>query len=358
MIDRKSFIKFLAGVVITFCLIFLLIKMKEMLMLILLSSILAYILNPIVDFLENRKLPRIMAVLIVVFGMMLFVFLLLYFFFPYDLVKRVRTLVSKGAAFDLKDMYTSTITARDQFTRYPVVKDVIHFVDKTPWLKELIENVKTALTRWFSDIGKNVFATGKDFFGNIIYFVLFPIVSIFMMKDGKKLVVFIDAFMDNRRGSAYARFKENANQIFGNYFRGILLLYIIEMTFLAICLTALGIPGALLIGMASAFGLFVPYLGLVVGFLPSIALALYLPNPILKVVLVMIIFSAIQAAEVVLQPKIIGDRLGLHPLVILVAIIVGIKIFGLLGVFFSVPTAAFIVLFLQTYSGNIRKLIS
>jgi predicted PurR-regulated permease PerM len=357
MIDKHRFIKFIVGLLVLVGIIFLLFQMREMLVLLLIASLIAYIFSPFLDFLERRKIPRIVSISLIALIIVGFAVLLIYVVWPTGILENISIFLAKGK-MNPERWYKQTIHQTNRFTNTKILSQLIEVINNNTWLKNQVVTVQKSLLEAMSHAGSWVFDYVSSFFSNFFYVVLFPIVTILMMKDGKKLLVYIEHFFDNKKNSTFVRFKETANKIFGNYFRGILILFVSESIVIAIALAIIGIPGAFLIGPMSAFGLFIPYFGLISGLIPSLLLALFLPNPFLSIPLVLLVYILVQVTEVIIQPKIIGDRLGLHPLVILVAIIVGIRTFGVYGVFISVPLAAFIVISLTNNSKRIKKLWS
>ena len=121
-------------------------------------------------------------------------------------------------------------------------------------------------------------------------------------------------------------------------------------------LFACGTPMSLFIGILAGYANLVPYLGLVFGFVPAAVLT-YLHfhewGPVLGVVAV---FGVVQMLEgMVITPRVVGDQVGLHPVVIMLAVLVGAELFGLLGVFLAVPVAAVLNVLMRRGVGWYKK---
>ncbi|ACO45643.1 AI-2E family transporter [Deinococcus deserti] len=136
----------------------------------------------------------------------------------------------------------------------------------------------------------------------------------------------------------------------GGYVRGQLLIAAFIGVFVWLGLSLAGIPSAAAIGfLAGAFNI-VPYLGPIIGATPALLLALTLPNVVLKIILVVVVFAAANQIESnVLSPYILSKTTDLHPITVLMAILVGVALMGFAGALLAVPTVALVKLLLQKY---------
>jgi len=103
----------------------------------------------------------------------------------------------------------------------------------------------------------------------------------------------------------------------------------------------LGIPYALFIGFIAGLFDIIPYFGPVLGFLPAAALALA-KSPLTVFWVLVLFVAANQIENAIISPKLIGDRVGLHPLVVIFAVFVGADLMGILGMLLAIPVAAII----------------
>ena len=188
-------------------------------------------------------------------------------------------------------------------------------------------------------------------------------------------VIFVGAYMiaDTRRfKAAYLRatphgYRHDARTLwdaFGytlsRYLAGLALILLIQGAVSAIGLFFIGVPYALALGAFVSVTAIIPYLGAFLGAIPALLVALTTPNPLTSVVLVALLFLAVQQLEGnFLTPKIQGDTLHVHPILVFLGVILGGGLFGLLGVIVAVPALAVLrVLFdffrvrLSTGDGN------
>jgi predicted PurR-regulated permease PerM len=130
--------------------------------------------------------------------------------------------------------------------------------------------------------------------------------------------------------------------VVGGFIRGQLIDGAIVGVMIFVMLTALRVPYALLIGVAAGILNFIPYAGAVIGFVPSVLIALAVNGPS-NALLVAILFAVIQQIDGnFVAPRVLKDNVGLSPLYIVIAILLGSELFGLIGTFLAVPVAAMI----------------
>jgi len=137
----------------------------------------------------------------------------------------------------------------------------------------------------------------------------------------------------------------NIGCVISGYIVGLILLSLIEGSLLALGLYFIGIPYGIIIGYFAGLLNFIPSLGVLIGIIPAIISALFATHPVRSLILVGVLYTFVQILDgLVLGPKILGRKVGLHPVFIILAIVVGTHFFGLLGFFVSVPLVAIAIL--------------
>ncbi|MFQ5716658.1 MAG: AI-2E family transporter, partial [Nitrospinales bacterium] len=166
--------------------------------------------------------------------------------------------------------------------------------------------------------------------------VIIPVATFYLLRD-------FDLIKENLFRLIPPRFKdktlevlEEINDTLAKFIRGQLMAVLYSVG-----LFIVGTPMSLFLGIVAGFANLVPYLGLVFGFVPA-ALLTYLhyqePLPVLAVAAV---FGIVQALEgMAITPRLVGDQVGLHPVAIMAAVLVGAEFFGVLGILLAVPAAA------------------
>lgn len=299
---------------------------------ILISIVLAYILNPIINFLENKNIKRKYGILILYLSI-----LGVFFLFSFLIIPRSGTEIKRFVNNLPRYVEQASEMMDNLYSKY------YSTLGGLPPLFQGVEGIVMENIVKLENMIKGGLAT---FVGSIIgmalklvNIVLTPILTYYFLVDK-------DYFKDNLMKLIPKRYKKDviilSRQIdnsLGLFIRGRLLMSIYVGVATTIMLLILGIDFALVIGFITGFADIIPYIGPFIGYLPAVFFAA-ISSPI-KMVWVTMFFVFIQWAENnILAPKIIGETMDMHPLVILLSIIIGGGIFGVFGMILSVPAVA------------------
>jgi predicted PurR-regulated permease PerM len=175
----------------------------------------------------------------------------------------------------------------------------------------------------------------------LLNLVLIPVVAFYLMRDWDVLVETIRGMLPRNVEPTVSRLARESDHVLGAFLRGQLLVMLALATMYSIGLTILGIDLALLIGVIAGLISFVPYLGTIVGMGAAILASLFQYGDMWHLVGVLAVFSVGQTIEgFILQPLLIGDRIGLHPVAVIFAVMAGGQLFGFVGVLLALPVAA------------------
>ena len=170
---------------------------------------------------------------------------------------------------------------------------------------------------------------------------LIPIITFYLLRDWDVIINHLGALVPDSQRETVFQLARESDDVLGAFLRG----QILVMMFLAIIyslgLSLSGVEFALAIGVVSGLVSFVPYLGFVFGIgLAGLVVALE-PNPLWPMVGVIATFSIAQFIEgSLLTPKLVGDRIGLHPVIVIFAVAAGGQLFGFFGILLALPAAA------------------
>jgi predicted PurR-regulated permease PerM len=171
-------------------------------------------------------------------------------------------------------------------------------------------------------------------------FVIIPILAAYMLLDASNVRRQILGLFPARRRAKVHVIIDELDGVIGGFIRGQLIDGAIVGMMIFVMLMATHVPYALLIGIAAGILNFIPYAGAVIGFVPSVILALAYNGPG-NALLVALLFAVIQQIDGnFVAPKVLKDNVGLSPLYIILSILVGSELFGLIGTFLAVPIAA------------------
>ncbi len=188
---------------------------------------------------------------------------------------------------------------------------------------------------------KSIFYSTFGFFGIVMNIVVFGVVMVYLLKDfditmskGKEL---LPVTKKEKISGVISKIDENLKA----FFRGQMVVCAILSIIYGIGLTIIGIPMSFLLAFVGGFGNMIPYVGIGLGLIPAIILAFIQFQDITHILLVGLVFGIGQFLEgTVITPKIVGDKLGLHPVAIILAILICGQILGFLGLLLAVPIAS------------------
>jgi predicted PurR-regulated permease PerM len=186
--------------------------------------------------------------------------------------------------------------------------------------------------------------------------VLIPVVAFYLLRDWDRLVSWIDRMLPRSIEPTVAYLAREADNVLGAFVRGQLLVMLALGIFYGAALTIMGLSVGPLIGMVAGLLSFVPYLGFIVGFGSALIAALVQYGDWNHVLLVVGIFTAGQLLEgYVLVPRLVGGKIGLHPVAVIFSVLAGGYLFGFLGVLLALPAASVILVVLRYLSERYRQ---
>lgn len=226
------------------------------------------------------------------------------------------------------------------------VKSISPQID-SPMIKEW-EKSLFSLTGEIGKFGMTIFNTTIGVIGGLVAAFTVLVSTYYLLSDKDKARNFINNLPVANKDTYYQVINKISEKM-GGWVRGQLLLMLIVGALDLTGLFILGIPFALTLGVWAGLTELVPYVGPVLGAIPAILIALSI-SP-LKALLVLVIFLVVQQIEAqFLVPKIMGKAVGLSPVIIIFAVLIGAKLLGLLGVVLAIPFAAAISVLIQEWS--------
>jgi predicted PurR-regulated permease PerM len=303
------------------------------------AALLAYLADPIVDRLEEKKLSRTLSVSIVFIVLFLVALLLTLVVLPL-LANQI------GALFEKLPAYLNLIQT--------------HLV---PWLSakglpvELIdvETVKSALTKYWAEVGQAagglvnyMTESGMALLQWMANLVLIPVVTFYLLRDWDILVARFRELLPRKNSDTIIKLSLECDEMLAEFIRGQVMVMLALATIYTIGLSIIGLELALLVGVIAGIVSFVPYLGLIVGIGLAGLAAFFQFQEWLPVLMVVLVFGVAQAIEgMVLTPRFVGERIGLHPVAVIFAVLAGGQLFGFAGVLLALPVAAVVMVLLR-----------
>lgn len=309
----------------------------------LLSLLFAYIGNPLVTRAQLLGIPRTVTIM------------LLFFIF---------TLTVLGLVLGIVPL---------------VQKQIIVFSDKLPgyvdWLQAQVANwtggtltvdlqtIKTELAQRWQDVGKWLgtvltFATdsGMRVVNWLLNLFLIPIVTFYLLRDWDEVMHGARKLLPPAQRTRFVPFAREADDALSGFLRGQLSVMLALAVIYSVGLWIVGLELALPIGLFAGLVSFVPYLGFIVGIVFAEIAALFQFQEWLPMVWVAVAFMVGQVLEsTVLTPRFVGERIGMHPVVVIFTVMAGGQLFGFFGILLALPVAAIFMVWLRHIQSGYKK---
>ena len=288
----------------------------------------AYLFDPVADWLERKGLSRTLAVVAITLTVILVFAVAMLFLVPV-VVRQTTQLIE--AAPDMIQQFENVLASR-----FP---DLL--TDGGP-VSDAMANMGTAISERGGQVLATVLGSVMGFFGVIALLVIAPVVAFYMLLDWDRMVERLDELLPREHAPTIRRLAGEIDDALSGFLRGAGLVILILGTFYSISLGVIGLPFGIAIGVFAAVLSFIPYVGVVVGGALAIGVELFSfwsqPILILAVIAVFVIGQVVEGNY--LQPKIVGSHVGLHPVWLMLALSVFGTLFGFVGLLVAVPLAA------------------
>jgi len=302
------------------------------------SAALAFLADPLVDRLERIrirkwKVSRTLAVILVFIILTTGLAVLLLIIFPL-LRDQLQHLAEKAPAIMewLGGTALPWVQEKLGLTAFQLNTETIVAALKSYW--------KEVSSATMSVLG-TVSRSGQAVFGWIMNLVLIPVVTFYLLRDWDKLVEGCRTLLPRKMEPTVSRLSREIEDVLGAFMRGQLMVMIALGVIYAAGLWVVGLDLAFIIGMLAGLLSIVPYLGTAVGLLSAVVAALFQFQDLFHTLMVLIVFAAGQSLEsMVLTPRLVGDRVGLHPVAVMFAVLAGGQLFGFLGILLALPVAS------------------
>lgn len=304
------------------------------------SALLAYLGDPLVDRLEGWRMSRPVAVTLVFLLILLFLLGLALVLVP--LLERQIT-----ALFDKLPGYLAW--ARE--TLLPWVREKLGFAGG---LADVGKLQQLLATHWkdaggiVSGILGSVSRSGLALVGWLANLVLIPVLTFYLLRDWDALVAGIHALLPRNLEPGVAALARESDAMLGAFLRGQLMVMLALALMYTTGLWLVGLDFALLIGLFAGLVSFVPYLGLILGIIAAGVAAVLQFQGWEQLPWVALVFVGAQVVEgYLLTPKFVGKRIGLHPVAVIFAIMAGGQLYGFFGVLLALPGAAVVMVVIR-----------
>ncbi|MFO7891867.1 MAG: AI-2E family transporter [bacterium] len=310
-----------------------LLEIKSILFPFIISFILAYLFNPVTDWMEKLKIPRIagtLVLLVLTFGTIIVIGI---FLLP-GLIKELHTLIKKipEVGANLQHFLMDNLTK---------IVDTFN-IESGDLEKSLSKKLPQSIEKILLSILSGLTSVGS-FLGKLLYIILIPVLTFYFLKDLERIKDWFVNIIPVQHKNYIYFYGWRFNRILGGYLRGQLIVCIIVGTLTGVGFAVLNLPFALLIGALTGLLNIIPYIGLYLSLTLALLIGLLTPNIIVSMIKIVAIFLFVQGIEAyIISPKIVGQRVGLHPIAVILSILIFSNLFGFWGLLIGVPSAAVI----------------
>ena len=298
------------------------------------GMLIAYFLDPVADKLEEKGLSRGLATTVI----------LLTFF-----------AIGAGSLMILLPLLADQVVALarmvpdlvDSLRGYiePLLKQLQADLppDAMDKVRENIAGIAQNGAKVLTGLLGEIWSGGLAFFNALSLLIITPVVAFYLLRDWDIIVAKVDSWLPRPSAEVIRTQFRNIDQTLAAFVRGQASVCLVLGLFYGIGLTLIGLKSGLLVGIGAGFISFIPYVGAAIGLSVGLAIALFQFSEWLPIVLVVAVFVTGQTAEsYFLTPNLVGDRVGLHPVWIIFALLAGGALFGFIGVLIALPVAAVI----------------
>lgn len=304
------------------------------------GALLGYLGDPLVDRLQRLRLGRTLAVCVVFAGMLVVLVLALLLLVPL-IESQVTRLIQSLPVY--LEWIENRVTPWVQ-ERFGAGVEVLDVDQLTVILREHWQQAGGIAATVLGSISRS----GLAVIGWLMTLVLVPVVAFYFMRDWDYLVESVRELLPRRVEPTVVGLARESDEVLGSFLRGQLMVMLALGIIYSAGLWLVGLDLAFLIGMIAGLISFVPYLGSIVGVLMACIAAAAQFAELLPIIFVLVVFGVGQALEgMVLTPLLVGDRIGMHPVAVIFAVLAGGQLFGFVGVLLALPVAAVIMVLLR-----------
>ena len=322
--------RFLRFVVIIFFLViigWLMYKLADLLTVVIVSFLIAYILDPVASFMEAKGLSRSNATAIIFLVFFLIVALNIWLVLPgifsqlFVLQKQLSSGGTDNMILALQDFIKNSVGAID-----------VDSIDLKGKMEAFMAAVSAEVMVILSNIGSIISAVA-----------IIPFVVYFFLRDGRNMKKVFISYIPNRYFEITLNIMHKIDGQLGGYLRGQFTEATVVGLLGTIALLILNVKYSIIIGIFAGLANMIPYVGPVAGAVPAIIVTLVNGGSMTTIIYIVIAFAIVQFIDnMIVQPIVLSKSVDLHPLIIVFAVLIGGKFFGLLGLLLAVPVAGMI----------------
>jgi predicted PurR-regulated permease PerM len=317
-------------IILIFVLFYFLYLVREILAVLFISLILAAAVDPWIDWMQEKKIPRGVGILFIYLVMLTAISTVVYLIIP-PIVEQVSELTTQFPEL-LEKIVSGMNFLRDYVSEHGI-------------LENIRDNIGSFEAN-FENAAGGVFSTVSGIVGGIVTFFLVLVITFYMVVEENAIKKIIWSIAPQKHQVYIMQLVNRMQKKVGLWLRGQLILSLIIFTLTYIGLSILGVEYALVLALIAGLTEFVPYLGPILAAIPAIFLS-FTQAPMLAV-FVAVLYYIIQLVENnIIVPKLMQKVVGLNPIVSIAVLLIGFKIAGVVGAVLSIPVATAVSVFVR-----------
>lgn len=294
--------------------------------------ILVSAIYPLADWFQEKKIPRWAGVLII-YLLFLSVFSLIIILLLPPIIKEISQLAS-----DFPNFWSKIMSSFSSLGAYPQEYS----------LSDSIQSGLKSIGLTLGQAASGVFSTLSSIFGGLISLFVILVITFYMVVEEDALRGILKSIVPAQYQPYLVRLFNRLQKRIGQWVRGQLILCFIIGLMVYIGLSILGVNYALVLGLFAALAELVPYLGPIIASLPAVFIA-FAQSPILALFVIILFVIINQLEGHLIVPKLMQRIIGLNPVIIIIALLIGAKLAGLIGAVLAIPTAIIISVFVEDF---------
>lgn len=325
------------AIVVLFALIY---ATRDILLLFTISVLIAYLLNPLVEVFVKIRIPRFLSVLILVLILIFILLLILTGILPV-MINDIKYLINHTPEY-----ISNVFTFIEKLLAKYNIQSSLDFETSKAYITERLDVISKYLLNTLSSAA----LSAANIAGVLVNVFIVPVLVFFLLVDFPDFKQFTNKVVERFNMQKIIEHITQFETLLGKYFRGMFLVGTILSVLYSLVLYIVDVKGWLFIGILTGYGAMIPYVGFTIGLISAIIATALTYVDIIHPIYTIIGYVIVQVLEsMVITPKIVGDSLGISPVVVIVGLMIGGALGGFIGMIIALPIAAFIKILIDTY---------
>jgi predicted PurR-regulated permease PerM len=304
-----------------------------------LAILIVYLVEPFIDYLVCKGVQRKLALWLILFILISGIFLVGFFAVP-PLIEELNTLAQRLPEYgaDIQDVID---LINGKYERIDLPSTIQTVIDNA------VNRIESVTLRFVERTTQVIIAFLSRFFS----LVMAPILAFYMLKDIERIKKSFWSLIPKSNRKEVKNLFKKIDEVLMGYLKGQLLVSFVVGVLSILGLYILKVRFFLIIGLFAGVMNLIPYLGAIFGAIPAIFIVSF--KSLKAILAVLILFTIIQQLEgSLISPRIVGDKVGLHPIVIIFSLLAGGELLGIIGMILAVPIAGIIKVIIEHFIGR------